>query len=249
MRKIIFANRKGGSGKTSLVVNLAYNLARRRKKVLVVDLDSQAHSSFYLSKDFQDTPQCLYHYFKDQFDLSKLIQKTAYRNLSLLPSSPKMAELNELIRERVPFLDEGLSELKNSYDFILFDLPPSIEKIVLAGLVASEEVIIPLQTHFFPMQGIAQLVQMIYDLKKQWDRDLKISGIVPTLYDPRTRIYKQVIEEIRSTFGEKMILPGIPYDIKLAEAPSFRKPVQLYSKNCRASRAFDALTQKIIRMT
>ncbi len=247
MRKIIFANRKGGSGKTTVVVNIAFLLAQKRRRVLVIDLDSQSHSTFYLGGAPDVSAHTLQGLLDGSEPLAALVQPTRHDHLSLLPSTRHIAELNERIGERVTFLAEALAG-DLPFDYVLIDLPPSLEKIVLCGLIAADEVLIPLQTHFFPMQGLAQLVQLVTEINQRWNPGLRMSGIIPTLYNERTRIHRGVIDEVERTFGRKMVLPGIPFDIRLAEAPSFREPIAVYAPHSNAARAFATLAARILRM-
>jgi len=247
MRKIIFANRKGGSGKTSIVVNLAYVLSKKRKKVLVIDLDSQAHSTFYLNKEFE-VKYSILDVLKDNSKINDVIVETNYKNLFLLPAVEDLGNLNDKLKNKTDFLKNSIDKIDINFDFILIDIPPSLERIVISGLIAADEVMIPLQTHFFPMKGIAQLISLIMKINKDWNKDLKLSGIIPTLYNQRTKIYKSVISEIEDSFGKDILLPGIPYDIRMAEAPSFREPISIFAPNSRASKAFEILANKIIRM-
>lgn len=247
MRKIVFVNRKGGSGKTSIVVNVAYHLSLLKKKVLVIDLDSQGHSTFYFGANPATEAECVHSVLNGSIRIGDLVKKTEYKNLFLIPASPKTLQLNESIGDRMDFLKTALREIEEEYDYILFDLPPSVEKIVYSGMLAASEVIIPLQTHFFPMQGVAQLVKLIFEVN-ELGGDLKLSGVIPTLYNNRTRIYRNVIKEIADTFGRELILPGIPYDIKMAEAPGFRQPVAVFAPESRSTSAFKVLIKKIIRM-
>jgi chromosome partitioning protein len=247
MRKIIFANRKGGSGKTTVAVNLACRLAQKKRRVLVIDLDSQSHSTFYLGSVPDDVPRTLQHLLDGAATLPELVATTSRERLALLPSTRHIAELNDRVGDRVTFLRDALpADLP--YDYVLIDLPPSLEKIVLCGLIAADEVFIPLQTHFFPMQGLAQLVQLVYDVNRRWNPELRVTGIIPTLYNERTRIHRRVIDEVSKTFGRAMLLPGIPFDIRLAEAPSFRESIFAYAPRSNAARAFDALTARVLKM-
>lgn len=247
MRKIIFANRKGGSGKTTVAVNMACRLAQKKRRVLLIDLDSQSHSTFYVGTEPDNPPHTLQDLFAGRAALADLILPTSHERLSLLPSTRHLAALNEQIGERVTFLREALVA-DMPFDYVLIDLPPSLEKIVLCGLIAVDEVFIPLQTHFFPMQGLAQLVQLVLDVNQRWNPALRLTGIIPTLYNERTRIHRGVMDEIKKTFGPAMILPGIPFDIRLAEAPSFRESIFVYAPRSHAAHAFDKLTARVLRM-
>jgi chromosome partitioning protein len=251
MRKIIFINRKGGSGKTTIAVNIAYNLSKKGIKVLALDLDSQAHTSFYLKQDLMIENLDVSDLINEDVNIDEVILRSSYRNLDIIPSSQKVSEVNLLINEDLMFLSRRIEEIesKKKYDYLLIDVPPSMENIVLSGLIAAQEVIIPLQTHFFAMQGIAQLIKLLIELNRKYKSDINLAGIVPTLYNKRTRIYKKVVEEVSDTFGEDLILTGIPYDIKLAEAPGFREPVSLYAGDSRAAHAFKKLCIEIERMS
>ncbi len=246
MRKILFVNRKGGCGKTTLVVNLAYQLSLKKKKVLVVDLDTQGHSSFYLtplkSKDID-----LSSYLTEGKPLSEIIINGIYKNIDVLTWQKNKDILALEIEFEDNFLKKGLEEVEGNYDYILFDLPPSMEKIVKVAFFVGKEVFVPLQTHFFALKGIAQLINLIINHGES-GHELVLRGVIPTLYNKRTKIYRQVREEIIDVLGKEMLLPGIPYDIKLAEAPGFREPIALYAPESRSHQSFKTLCKAIMEM-
>lgn len=248
MRTIALTNRKGGSGKTTVAVNLAFRLAQKGKKVLLVDLDTQAHATFILDPEPGCEKKGLEELFLGKQRISSLILPARQKKLMLFPSPGGIEQLADTRRSDLSFFRDCLQEVASDYDFCIIDMPPSLEKVVICGLVAAEEVFIPLQTHFLPMQGLAQLVRLIIDTAAEWGHALQLSGIIPTLYNPRTRIHLGVINEIKSTFGSKLVLPGIPYDIRLAEAPSFRRTVFEHAAKSKAALAFNQLAKKVLEM-
>ncbi len=245
MRKLIFANRKGGSGKTTVAINLAVALARKKKHVLFIDLDSQAHATFFFSIKLDQHPLTLLNFLNREIEEAALLQKSRYEKITVIPADQKISQINEIIGENYFFLKEIINKWEKQFDFLLIDVPPSLEKLVVCGLAAADETYVPLQMHFLPLKGVAQLLQLVLNLNKEINPRLRVAGFIPTLFNERTRIYKTVLEELKENFPESMLLPGIPYDIKLAEAPSFRKSIFEYAPKSKAAEAFSILAGKI----
>ena len=248
MRRIIFVNRKGGSGKTTVVVNLAYHLAQKKRRVLVVDLDSQGHSTFIMARDPQTAGARPSGEVGLEQGIQDWVETTLHRGLDLLPLAVHHKLLNREVEADPHLIQRGMVPLLERYDYWLFDLPPSLEPVVTAGLLAATEIMVPLQTHFLPLQGMAQLIGLMRDLAGEQGHELRLTGIIPTLYNPRTRLYQQVLEDIAGVFGKSLILPGIPYDIRLAEAPSHRQVAARYAPRSRGSVAFGKLAAAVLAM-
>ncbi len=248
MRKIIFTNRKGGCGKTTVTVNLGVALGLLQKKVLIVDLDSQSHSTFYLGLNPYLKRHNLYEYLNNEkLDIVSLITKTQFKNVWIVPSSTFLGELNigkiKNIETRLMHDFEKITD----FDFVLFDTSPSLDKFTIAGIISASEVMIPVEMHYLPMQGLAQLIREIYKINLQYKNKQVVSGIIPTLYHKRTKIYKAILEELKKIFPENIIFEGIAYDIKLAEAPSHQKPIFYYAPTSRASIDFQRLALRVLK--
>ena len=254
MRKIVFANRKGGCGKTTVTVNIGAALGDLGKKVLIVDLDSQAHSTYYLGINPYTREKNLFEFFDKYLKSEKIswedyVIKTEFKNISVIPSSSFLNELNiEMgIGKEVP-IKELLENIGKNFDFILIDTSPSIDFFTKNALIAADEVMIPLEMHPLSVKGLAQMIREIYKINKDYKKELIISGIIPTLFNKRTRVYNAVLEELKKIFPEEIIFFGVRYDIKLAEAPDHQKPIIYYAPISRAAYDFKVIARRILRI-
>ncbi len=247
MRKIIFSNRKGGCGKTTITVNLGVALGSLGKKILIIDLDTQAHSTFYLGLNPYKKEDNLYEFLlKEETDINSYIFKTDFKNISIIPSSSFLSELNiDEIKYAEIKIKDAIDAIKG-FDFILFDTSPSIDKLTIGGLISADEIMIPIEMHYLSLQGLAQLIREIYKINMNYKKNLIISGIIPTLFNQRTRIYKAIYDEIKKIFPAEIIYPGIRYDIKLAEAPSHQKPIFEYAPKSRAAFDFTIMAKRVL---
>lgn len=253
---IALANRKGGSGKTTSTINLADGLARNGKKVLVVDADSQAQATiscgvlpFRLTASLYEL---LHMAGTDQGRLGESISAIMIKGdrlFDLIPARPDLSAW-EIEAAKWPdcksVLRDLLLELEADYDYILLDLPPSLGLITVNGLVAAEELIIPIEPTFLSMDGLAQMTSILYKINAELNPDLKLLGILPIKCDLRTNLARSVIEEIRQNFGPQRLLPPIRNDIKLAEAPSFGKTVFEYAPGCRGAEDYTQVVNLIL---
>lgn len=246
---ISIINQKGGVGKTTTAVNLAAYLADRGKKTLLIDEDAQGNSTSGLSKDVE-LKKNLYDVLLDDADAEEAIVKTAVKKLSLLPSSIDLAgadiELSAMDgREHI--LKKKIEALKDAYDFILIDCPPSLGLMTLNALVASDSILIPIQAEFYALEGLSQLVKTVQIVSRKLNPSLRILGILLTMFDGRTNLSLQVAEEVKTYFGSKVFKTVIPRTVKLSEAPSFGEPILTYAPKSKGAEAYKKLCREVLK--
>ena len=236
-----FCNQKGGVGKTTSAVNVATLAAQRGLKVLLVDLDSQGNATSGLGINKADLQFTAYQLIVDNSIPEKNAIETEVKNLFLIPSNTDLAAADlELVSfpEREFVLKKKLAKLKDNYDFIIIDCPPSLGLISINSLTASDYIIIPLQCEYYALEGLGQLLNTYQLVQKNLNASLAIGGVVLTMADFRTNLTQQVIEEVRGYFKEKVFQTIIPRAVKLSEAPSFGKPAIIYDPQNRGSKAY-----------
>ncbi len=252
MGKIIaFTNQKGGVGKTTSCVNLASYLAAADKKVLLVDIDPQGNSTTGLGVEKNKLEYSIYDIMAGELqEVNKAIMETSIKNLKLLPANINLAGAEvELVymEERDRILKKALKMLKNEFDYICIDCPPSLGLLTINALTAADGVIIPIQCEFYALEGLSQLMNTIYLIKKQLNPSLEVEGIILTMYDSRNKLNKQVVEEIYKFLGKKVFNTFIPRNVKLSEAPSFGVPVMIHDRKCAGARAYESLTKEFLK--
>ncbi|MGD0566194.1 MAG: AAA family ATPase [Candidatus Goldiibacteriota bacterium] len=247
-RIISVANQKGGVGKTTTTVNTASAIAARGKKVLIVDIDPQGNSTIGLGIDKESEDENVYHLLVSGVPAMNVIKKTSYENLDIMPSNIDLtgAEV-ELVNEeeRETRLKKGLSPIKKDYDYIFIDSPPSLGLLTLNSLVASDSVMIPMQCEFYALDGLGQLLSTISLVKESFNPGLTIEGVVITMFDGRTSLSLQVVQEIKKKFKDRVYDTVIPRNVRLSEAPSFGQPIDIYDRNSKGAAAYDRLAAEI----
>jgi chromosome partitioning protein len=248
-RVVALANQKGGVGKTTTAINLGASLAACERKVLLIDLDPQANatSGVGLSKN---EPDSIYSVLLDGLPLSSIVRPTELSTLMVAPSSVDLvgAELELGAAEEREFrLKKAIGDVAGVYDYILIDLPPSLGLLTINGLTAADSVLVPMQCEYFAMEGVSQLLNTIERVRESLNPDLEIEGIALTMYDDRVNLARQVAQEVRDHFGEKVYRTVIPRNVRLGEAPSFGKPIILYDIRSRGSEAYVSLAKEFIQ--
>jgi len=250
MGKIIAViNQKGGVGKTTTAVNLAACLAYKGKKVLVVDSDPQGNATSGLGISKDDVEFSLYDCLADSEKTKEAVLKTACRGLSIIPSLPELSAAEiELASEknREFFVKEALKGVEKDYDFIIIDSPPALGMLTINIMTAADSILIPIQCEYYALEGLSQLINSVKSIKKALNTDLEIEGICATMYDSRTNLSQQVLDEVKKHFPDKVFSSPIPRNVRLSEAPSYGQPIIKYDITSKGAEAYFALAREII---
>ena len=254
-KKIISViNQKGGVGKTTTVINLATGLSMSGKKTLVIDLDPQGNATTGLGlSNTTNSNVTIYNVLNGNRKIFEVIQNTSYENLNLITSNVDLSGLEVETagdtRRAFKLKDELsliLNDSRASYDYILIDCPPSLSLLTIMALVASDALLVPLQTEFFALEGLTQLMKTIERIKSNLNPGLEIRGILLTMFDKRNKLSGQVEKEARNYFKEKVYSTVVPRNVRLSEAPSHGMPVLLYDKTCPGSKAYFKFTEEFL---
>ena len=250
MGKVIsVANQKGGVGKTTTTVNLSTLLAKKGKKVLLIDTDPQgnATSGLGITKELELS---VYDILVGDTTFEETIEKTAIKNLSVCPSNISLAGAEvQLVSmmSREQRLKVKLDEIKDKFDYILIDCPPSLGLVTLNSFTASDSVLIPVQCEYFALEGLGQLLNTVNLVKKHLNKSLEIEGALLTMYDARTNLSNQVVKEVKKYFENKVYKTVIPRNVRLSEAPSYGMPISLYDARSKGAKAYDKLTKEFLK--
>lgn len=248
-RVIAVANQKGGVGKTTTAINLSACLSVKGKKVLLVDVDPQGNATSGVGIDKNLVKKSAYNVLIDELDIKDAILQTAVENLKLLPSSIQLAGAEiELVQvmSRESRLRAALTDIKKQYDYIIIDCPPSLGLLTLNSLTAANSILVPIQCEYYALEGLGQLVNTVKLVKKHLNQDLEIEGVVLTMFDSRTNLSIQVVEEVRKYFKDRVYQTVIPRSVRLSEAPSHGLPIIMYDEKSRGAECYMMLAEEII---
>lgn len=248
-RTIAIANQKGGVGKTTSSVNLSACLAYLGKKVLLIDIDPQGNATSGVGVNKGDVNQCIYEVLIDDVDVKSTIMETKVENLHVVPATISLAGAEiELVStiSREARLKNALEEVKDMYDYIIIDCPPSLGLLTLNSLTASDAIIIPVQCEYYALEGLSQLLSTIRLVQKHLNHDLMIDGVLLTMLDGRTNLGIQVIEEVKKYFQDKVYKTIIPRNVRLSEAPSHGEPIIIYDPKSRGAEVYLELAKEVI---
>ncbi|AAT05544.1 ParA family protein [Listeria monocytogenes] len=250
MSKVIaLANQKGGVGKTTSSVNLSSSLAFLGKKVLLVDIDPQGNASSGVGVNKGEIEHCIYDVLVDDVAIQDVLQKTDLDNLNVIPATIQLAgaevELVPAISREIR-LKKAIDSIRDDYDYVIIDCPPSLGLLTLNALTAADSVLIPVQCEYYALEGLSQLLNTIRIVQKHLNEDLQIEGVLLTMLDARTNLGIQVIEEVKKYFQNKVFNTIIPRNVRLSEAPSHGKPILLYDAKSKGAEVYLELAKEVV---
>jgi chromosome partitioning protein len=249
-RIVAVANQKGGVGKTTTTINLAAYLALSGYKTLIIDLDPQGNATSGLGIDSSMLEECIYEVLMKRTEIENIIQPTGVVRLDLAPASFRLVGAQvELVNvlSRETRMREIVAELKGKYSYIIIDCPPSLGLLTVNALTAAEELVIPVQCEYFALEGLTQLLDSINEVKKYLNPDLKLAGLLMTMYDARTKIAQEVVEDVRAHYPELVYTTVIPRSVRLSEAPSYGQPIASYDALSRGAIAYKELAEEVMK--
>ncbi|MBO0587557.1 ParA family protein [Sporosarcina sp. E16_8] len=249
-RIIAIANQKGGVGKTTTSVNLSACLAHIGKKVLLIDTDPQGNATSGVGVNKGEVQQCIYDILIDDINIKDVIRSTKVENLDIVPATISLAgaeiELVSTISREVR-MKHAIQEAKDLYDYIIIDCPPSLGLLTINALTAADSIIIPVQCEYYALEGLSQLLSTIRLVQKHLNEDLMIDGVLLTMFDARTNLGIQVIDEVKKYFQDKVYKTIIPRNVRLSEAPSHGEPIIIYDSRSRGAEVYLELAKEVVR--
>lgn len=248
-RTIVIANQKGGVGKTTTAINLSASLAEAEKKVLVIDIDPQGNttSGFGIEKDEQENT--IYELLLGECEIEECMIVTEFDDLTIIPSNVNLAAAEiELvgIEEKEYILKKALDKVRDKYDFIIIDCPPSLSMLTINAMCAADTVLVPIQCEYYALEGLTQLIHTINLVKERLNPELEMEGVVFTMYDARTNLSLQVVENVKNNLNQEIYKTIIPRNVRLAEAPSHGMPVNKYDSKSTGAESYRLLAEEVI---
>ena len=249
-RIIAIANQKGGVGKTTTSINLSASIAESGKKVLVIDIDPQGNTTSGLGVDKNELDNTIYELILGECSIHECVLKNVVKGVSLLPSNVNLAaaEIELIGVDRKEFiLKKEVDWIKDQYDYILIDCPPSLSMLTVNAMTTANTVLVPIQCEYYALEGLSQLIHTVNLVKERLNPDLAMEGVVFTMYDSRTNLSSQVVENVKEHFKQKVFDTVIPRNIRLAEAPSYGMPISLYDPKSAGAEAYRSLAKEILK--
>ena len=249
-RTIAIANQKGGVGKTTTAINLSAALAEKGKKVLTIDLDPQGNTTSGLGIDKNNCKYTVYELMLDECSIKQCIRSNIYDNLCLIPSNVNLsaAEIELIgVKDKEYILKNEVEWIKDDFDYIIIDCPPSLNMLTVNGLTTADSVIVPIQCEYYALEGLSQLLHTINLVKERLNPRLTIEGVVFTMYDARTNLSLQVVENVKNNLNQQIYKTIIPRNVKLAEAPSYGLPITIYDGKSAGAESYRQLAQEVIQ--
>lgn len=253
MAKVIcITNQKGGVGKTTTAVNLAYYLAKDRRAVLLVDLDPQGNATSGLGIPKLEMDTSMTEVMLGMAKLPQIIQETAFKKFDLAPTTPQLANAEvEMagMKQKFAVLKRAIDEVREQYDYIIIDSPPSLSLLTVNAMIASDYLILPVQTEFYALEGVAQLLESMAMVRKAMNPNLQLLGVLATMYDKRTSLSVEVLAEVKKYFKDRVFRTTIPRNVRVAEAPSHGVPVGAYDKFSKGAKAYKEFAREVEERT